>query len=63
MSVKNNGKSSEKGVVVIYVGLILVLVSTIALTLYIKKTRFIYKIKAASCGYRKYGCGYEEIKG
>ena len=45
-----------------FVGLILVLVLTIALAVYIKKTGFLYKIKAASCGRRNYDCGYQEIK-
>ena len=62
-SAKDIGKPSEKGVLLICVGLISALAFTIALILYIKKTRFIYKIKAASCGSHNYDCGYEELRG
>ena len=59
----DNAKPSEKVVVPIIIGLILVLVLTITLILYIKKTRFIYRIKAASRGRRNCDIGYEEFKG
>ena len=58
----SNGKPSGKGVVPVFVGFILVLNLMIALLLYIKKTGFICRTKAASCGRRNVDCGYEEIK-